>query len=377
MRIEPFAGVRYDPERVELSRVLAPQVADLDEESVAALYARDARNVIRLVFGAGEAGEDDPVENRSRQFFVADWLRAGILVRDEYPALYVLRETFLPEGARDPVTSTAFFASVRAERDQVRVLHAQDKRRGTERDTICALYDDPRGRVRRILRAETEELEPDARFSTATGQCELFVVDDETACARVRTTLDEQVLSLLHGAHAHEALPQGFPFVALLVARDDPRARPAPVHRWQRRSKFDRARFLEKVAGHFEAEPMRFEDDVEDALRVEDTAFVLMEHDGNTRFFRTPVQNGTEVKAGPLAVQQTLFETLKVFAGKSVSTTPRLDEARRRVGAKKPAVAVVFPPLADEAQGWLLEHVAPPQSVTFEPAPLNGVVFSA
>src|SRR5437763_11079872 len=79
--LAPFRALRYDPARVNLSRVLAPPYDVIDEVAQQVLEAQDPHNVVRLTLRRGQydiAGQ-----------LLAEWREAGVLVPDSGPALHV------------------------------------------------------------------------------------------------------------------------------------------------------------------------------------------------------------------------------------------------------------------------------------------------
>ena len=52
-RIEPFRALRYDPERVELSNVIAPPYDVVAREERGQLYDRDPHNAVRYAVHVG------------------------------------------------------------------------------------------------------------------------------------------------------------------------------------------------------------------------------------------------------------------------------------------------------------------------------------
>src|SRR5215469_84115 len=94
-RIEPFAGLLYDPVRVgALSHVVAPPYDLIDKARQDALYARSLYNVVRLELNR------DPDRYISAARTLTQWLRAGVLVRPVQPALYLYTQFFEVEGRR-------------------------------------------------------------------------------------------------------------------------------------------------------------------------------------------------------------------------------------------------------------------------------------
>lgn len=89
-RFEPFAGIRYDLDRNDLGRVIAPPYDVIDEAQRAELVARDEHNAVRIDLPSEADGE-------GRYEMAADLLRAwqaeGVLVTDDRPSFTVYRMT--------------------------------------------------------------------------------------------------------------------------------------------------------------------------------------------------------------------------------------------------------------------------------------------
>lgn len=99
--IKPFRGVRYNPENIpDLSQVVSQPYDRVRHGLQDRYYEMSPYNVVRLIKGREQTGdrEDDSVLTRARDTY-RSWLREGILLREQSPALYVLRQTFsLPDG---------------------------------------------------------------------------------------------------------------------------------------------------------------------------------------------------------------------------------------------------------------------------------------
>ncbi|HEY5108455.1 MAG TPA: DUF1015 domain-containing protein [Acidimicrobiales bacterium] len=91
-RFEPFAGLRYDPSRVELAKVVAPPYDVVGPEQRAALAARHSANAILV-----ELPEPDPRSGADRYAAAADriaeWRADGLLRRDPADVFYGYRMT--------------------------------------------------------------------------------------------------------------------------------------------------------------------------------------------------------------------------------------------------------------------------------------------
>lgn len=94
-RFEPFVGIRYDQQRSELGRVIAPPYDVIDEAQRAALAARDPHNAV-LIDLPSEADGDrryDLAQDR-----LTAWRTDGILRDDERPAFTAYRMTATDEA---------------------------------------------------------------------------------------------------------------------------------------------------------------------------------------------------------------------------------------------------------------------------------------
>ena len=98
-RFEPFRAVRYAPD-VDLDAVLAPPYDVLSDADVAALAARDPRNIVHVDV---PRGGPDRYEQAGR--LLRRWLADGVLVAEEEPTftLYRMRFTDAAGAARDLV----------------------------------------------------------------------------------------------------------------------------------------------------------------------------------------------------------------------------------------------------------------------------------
>ena len=124
--IQPFPAITYADKALE--RVLAPPYDVIPPPLQEELYARDARNIVRVVLNktAGDAGYAEVGET------FAGWLADGTL-RHEDPALYVVEQSFQWEGRAH--TRVGLYARFRAEDPEKRiVLPHEHTRKGPKED---------------------------------------------------------------------------------------------------------------------------------------------------------------------------------------------------------------------------------------------------
>src|SRR5947209_6425474 len=101
-RFEPFAGLRYNPDAVELDRVVAPPYDVIGVEERHALERRDPHNVVHIDLPRDEPGRDRYTAAGCR---LDEWLAEQVLVEDDQPAFYVYRMGYHDAGGRPRQTS--------------------------------------------------------------------------------------------------------------------------------------------------------------------------------------------------------------------------------------------------------------------------------
>lgn len=95
--IKPFRGLRFNPERVDLTQTLVPPYDVLKAGDLQRYYDRDPFNSIRLEPPYEPGGSSD---HREVGVTLLQWRKQGILLLDEQPNYYVLRQRFkAPWGA--------------------------------------------------------------------------------------------------------------------------------------------------------------------------------------------------------------------------------------------------------------------------------------
>jgi uncharacterized protein (DUF1015 family) len=104
--VQPLRTLRYDVAVVgSLDDVIAPPYDVIDTEQRARLAARSPFNVVEI---------DLPPSYERAAETMREWRERGVLVHEEEPAVWVLRQDYAaPDGARR--TRTGFFARVRVE----------------------------------------------------------------------------------------------------------------------------------------------------------------------------------------------------------------------------------------------------------------------
>ncbi|TMC50790.1 MAG: DUF1015 domain-containing protein [Chloroflexi bacterium] len=264
-RVLPLRAVRFDPENVDLGRVLAPPYDVIGADDQARLYADDLRNIVRIDYGQvlpdDRPGSDDRYTRAAGH--LRSWMDLGILVRDPRPAYYVSshRVPGVDDGER---TRVGIFARIPARpwdeaeiRPHERTLRAPKADRlalmratGMQTSPVFALWDRAPG-LDRVLEAVTAA--PPAATGRSRGELgrehhQLWVADDPDEVTAISAALSAAHLYVADGHHRYETAaafaeerravepeaPPDADFALALVylcAAADPAAEVLPTHR--------------------------------------------------------------------------------------------------------------------------------------------------
>ena len=172
--IRPFRALRPDPARASLATLVCAD--DVDGAAAERALSHDPRHLGRLLLTGPEAAVD---------FGVLDLVRAGVLRRDDLPSLTVVRTV------KDGAERRLLYAALRTD-ETLGVEPGAAPTFAVAAAPALVRFVDKKGRIARAVEAETER-EPDATFVLASAAVELWIVDDESAVARIA--------SLVEGAH--------------------------------------------------------------------------------------------------------------------------------------------------------------------------------
>ena len=299
-KIYPFRGWRYNREKVgDLAAVVTQPYDKITPTMQERYYERSPYNFVRLILGKRfpEGTEANNVYTRAREELL-QWVRAGILIEDRAPAIYVyvqryrvppdgpvkMRKGFLALGQLEDFGRGVVFPHERTLRgpkeDRLRLLRTVR----AHLEPIFMLYDDPTFEIHAVLDryiAEPPEVEVTDEYGVAHR---LWPVYAREAIEAIQRLMAPRPLVIADGHHRYETA---------LIYRDEQRARAGRVDEQQPYERmlmamfnlrdegltilpthrlisgveaFDPGRFLDFVARHFEVTGLLLEDFSAEAL---------------------------------------------------------------------------------------------------------------
>ena len=215
--IAPFRALRYDPSRVDLKQVVTQPYDKITPEMQARYYAASPYNLIRLILGKHESG-DQPGNNvytRAASSF-SGWRRDGIFLQDAQPSLYnyvqhfsgpnggaeLERRGFIALGKLEDYSNQVVFPHERTlakpKADRLELLRSTRAHFGQ----IFMLYSDPASEVETLLHTRSEAL---INLRDEYGvQHQVSAVSDAGVIELVRGKLRDKKLIIADGHHRYE-----------------------------------------------------------------------------------------------------------------------------------------------------------------------------
>jgi len=214
--VRPFRALRYDPARVDLSRVIVPPYDVVAAEDRAAFFERDPYNAIRLEL-TRDVAEEATTDYRHVRATLDDWIAQQVLLRDAEPALYPLRQSFsAPGGTR--VAREGFFALVHLEDYARRIIRPHERTlAGPKADrlkllrsaranlsVVFLLYEDRDHAIAPPLEHALERGEVGAARDETGAEHHLARLTDPDAIRQIARFLADRPVVIADGHHRYE-----------------------------------------------------------------------------------------------------------------------------------------------------------------------------
>ena len=226
-RIFPFRALRFDPGRVPVQLVVTQPYDKVTPAMQERYYAASPYNMVRIILGKKEPGDDDKNNVYTR---AADHLRAwrgeGILHQDDAPGLYAYSQEFCLDGLRhtrrgfiglgqiEPYDSGVVFRHEQTlsgpKQDRLNLLRCTRAHFGQ----LFMLYSDPQGAVEVHLSLDSP---PAIEVTDEYGVVHrVWPVSDPERVRAAQRAMAEKKLVIADGHHRYETA---------LAYRDERRAR--------------------------------------------------------------------------------------------------------------------------------------------------------
>lgn len=161
--IRPFRALRYTALAGDISQCVCPPYDIISPEERAALIEKNEYNLVRLELPRGE--------NRYAEAgaTLREWLKKGVLARDEKPGLYIYRELFEVAGRQYVLTGLVGLAKLYDFSEKVILPHEETLKKakadrfelmcatGCNFSSVYSLYRDESGVIAQVVAKKTAE----------------------------------------------------------------------------------------------------------------------------------------------------------------------------------------------------------------------------
>jgi len=224
-QIRPIRSVTYDRSTgADISDRIAPPYDVLDEQSKAALLAKNPSNIVAVDLPhlpPKTVGPDEAYDGAAKT--LNQWIEQGALVRNDEPAIYVYQQTYdargttyhrrglianaviQPFGERPADGSGGIFAHEQTfsepKEDRLKLMRATK----AQLSPIFGLYDDPSNAIAPLLAGVIEQRKADF-FGTTTNDGvlhEVWIVQDQQEIARFTEALKPCDTFIADGHHRY------------------------------------------------------------------------------------------------------------------------------------------------------------------------------
>ncbi len=217
--IFPFQALRYDPSKVSPAQVVTQPYDKITPAMQDQYYAASPYNLVRVILGKAQAGDNDRENVYSRaSASLQQWRAEGVLVPDPKPSLYLYTQTFKVPGDASGATAErrGFIALGRVEDYDNKVVYRHEQTlskpkadrlnllRATQAHCgqIFMLYSDPAGEVDSALRQNgPPTVEVRDQYDVLHR---LWKISDPTTIKTVQTKMADKKLIIADGHHRYE-----------------------------------------------------------------------------------------------------------------------------------------------------------------------------
>jgi len=209
--VRPFRAIRYTDLAGDPRDLITQPYDKIDPEMQKAYYDRSAFNFCRLILPI----EKERYTTAQRRF--QEWLRKGILAKDEAPAFYVCRQQFALDGKS--LTRTGLIVALRLynydenmvfphettydepKTDRLNMLRLVQK----DLEPVFLMYSDPENTTTSIFK-EASENKPVFEAEDSTGvRHTIWRITEPNKIGLLQTAFDPKKLVITDGHHRYES----------------------------------------------------------------------------------------------------------------------------------------------------------------------------
>lgn len=215
--IKPFRGFRYNQEKVNITKVVAPPYDVISSRMQKSLCEKDPHNIVRIILGKEEESDTATNNKYARAGKLLNmWFKERLLVKDKKPSIYIYTQQYLHRGKKR--TRIGFIALMKIENpSESRILPHEYTLEGPKRDRlsliinaqanlspIFSLFQEKENRINKILKNFIKSRNPTFTVDTDGVIHKLWKMDAKGALSRIRRYMRDKKIFIADGHHRYE-----------------------------------------------------------------------------------------------------------------------------------------------------------------------------
>jgi uncharacterized protein (DUF1015 family) len=218
VEIKAFKAYRYNPDVVgDAGRCIAPPYDIISSEQQARLYQQSPYNIVRIIRGRTEAGDDETKNQYTRAAdYLNEWIKKGVLKRDGKEAIYAYIQDFEIAGKKHSRSGfialgklVEYGSGVRPHEetldgpkaDRLKLMQATAAQFGQ----IFMLYDDVRKTADKVIEKTAAGKKPVIDFIDEDKvRHRMFIIDDVRDISAITQTVNDKETLIADGHHRYE-----------------------------------------------------------------------------------------------------------------------------------------------------------------------------
>jgi uncharacterized protein (DUF1015 family) len=219
-QVYPFRAFRYNPQRVQLERVVTQPYDKITPEMQQRYYESDPNNLISVEKGFS-LPQDSPQNNvyTRAASTIENWIHDAILLQDARPAFYANSQEYEVPGTNECRTRHGFVGAGRLEDYSAGVIFRHEhtlsapkadrlellRHTRTQTGQLFMLYSDPERDIDAILLKAEKASKPAAEVRDEYGVIHrLWPISDSECVAAIQRLMTDEKLVIADGHHRYE-----------------------------------------------------------------------------------------------------------------------------------------------------------------------------
>jgi len=215
--IYPFRALRYNPAKVETVDVVTQPYDKISPAMQQKYYDRSPYNLVRVILGKGEPGDDESNNVYTRAAAdLAAWRKEGVLKEEAEPAIYTYSQTYTVPGSDEVRERRGFIALGQLYDYAEEVIYRHEQTLSKPKsdrlnlfkatraycEQIYLLYSDPEFAADKLLAGTSA---PDVEVTDEYGVIHrLWKIADPKTIAKVCAVMADKKLIIADGHHRYE-----------------------------------------------------------------------------------------------------------------------------------------------------------------------------